>query len=67
MHGFALNVNTDLAYLMISLPVAFNINRLPLFKKNSAVKFPVEIVKEKLKTKFQKSIDVELVESEKLV
>ena len=67
MHGFALNVNTDLAYFNDIIACGIQHKQVTSIQKELGNKIPVEIVKEKLKQNFRKVFDVELVESEKLV
>jgi len=61
MHGFALNVNTDLSYFNNIIACGIQHKQVTSIEKELGQKIPVELVKEKLRTNFEKVFDVELV------
>ena len=62
MHGFALNVNTDLDYFNYIIPCGIQNKKVTSLKAELGREVPVEDVKEKLKRNFQKVFRVTLLE-----
>ncbi|TCZ74388.1 lipoyl(octanoyl) transferase LipB [Flaviaesturariibacter aridisoli] len=61
MHGFALNVNTDLSYFNHIIPCGIINKKVTSIKEELGREVPMEEVKEYLKENFCKVFDVELV------
>ncbi len=61
MHGFALNVNTDLDYFNNIIPCGIQNKQVTSIKKETGNKADYESVKQKLKRNFEKVFDVNLV------
>ncbi len=68
MHGFALNVNTDLGYFNNIIPCGIENKQVTSIKKELGKEVNFEEVKEKIKENFKKVFDVKLIveETEKL-
>lgn len=64
MHGFALNVNTDLNYFNHIIPCGIPNKKVTSIKEELAREVDVEEVKEKLKRNFAKVFNVSIVEKE---
>ncbi|GAB4092270.1 lipoyl(octanoyl) transferase LipB [Flaviaesturariibacter terrae] len=62
MHGFALNVNTDLSYFNHIIPCGIVNKKVTSIKEELGHEVPMAEVKERLKQSFCKVFDVELVE-----
>ena len=62
MHGFALNVNTDLSYFNHIIPCGIQNKRVTSIKEELGRDVPMQEVKEKLKNSFQKVFNVVLEE-----
>lgn len=60
MHGFALNVNTDLNYFNYIIPCGIQNKQVTSIQKELGREVPMEDVKEKLKRNFEKVFGVEL-------
>lgn len=60
MHGFALNVNTDLSYFNHIIPCGISNKQVTSIEKEIGEKTGVDLVKEKLKKNFEKVFDVKL-------
>ena len=60
MHGFALNVNTDLNYFNNIIPCGIQNKQVTSIEKETGAKVDYETVKNKLKKNFEKVFDVEL-------
>lgn len=60
MHGFALNVNTDLSYFNHIIPCGIQNKKVTSIKEELGRTVPMNEVKEKLKMNFAKVFDVEL-------
>ena len=60
MHGFALNVNTDLDYFNNIIPCGIQNKEVTSIEKETGGKVDYEEVKEKLKKNFEKVFEVEL-------
>lgn len=60
MHGFALNVNTDLNYFNYIVPCGISGKQVTSIEKESGKKIPVEEVKAKLKKNFEKVFDAKI-------
>jgi lipoyl(octanoyl) transferase len=58
MHGFALNVNTDLSYFNNIIPCGIQNKQVTSIEKEVGYKLNYEEVKEKLKLNFEKVFDV---------
>lgn len=58
MHGFALNVNTDLDYFSNIIPCGIKDKKVTSMEKEMGYKINYEEVKEKLKKNFEKIFDV---------
>jgi lipoyl(octanoyl) transferase len=61
MHGFALNVNTDLSYFDHIIPCGIQNKKVTSIKEELGTAVPVDDVKEKLKKNFAKVFNVELI------
>lgn len=62
MHGFALNVNTDLSYFSGIIACGIADKQVTSIEKELGQNVPVDSVKEKLKHHFEKVFDAELVD-----
>ncbi|MFN2456692.1 MAG: lipoyl(octanoyl) transferase LipB [Chitinophagaceae bacterium] len=62
MHGFALNVNTDLSYFQNIIPCGIENKKVTSIKEELGTEVNVEEVKEKLKQSFEKVFRVKIVE-----
>jgi lipoyl(octanoyl) transferase len=60
MHGFALNVNTDLSYFTHIIPCGIQNKKVTSMKEELGRDVPMDDVKEKLKKNFAKVFNVEL-------
>lgn len=60
MHGFALNVNTDLSYFNNIIPCGIVNKQVTSIKKELGYKVDFEETKEKVKKNFEKVFDVEM-------
>jgi lipoyl(octanoyl) transferase len=65
MHGFALNVNTDLHYFNGIIPCGIQNKKVTSIKEELGRSVPMEEVKEKLKRSFEKVFNVVILEKEK--
>lgn len=61
MHGFAMNVNTDLDYFNYIIPCGITDKQVTSLEKELGYKPDIEEVKSKLKKSFQKVFDCELI------
>lgn len=61
MHGFALNVNTDLSYFNHIIPCGIANKQVTSLEKEIGAKLSVEEVKQKIRNNFEKVFDVSLV------
>lgn len=61
MHGFALNVNTDLSYFDNIIPCGIANKQVTSIEKELGYKVDFEEVKEKIKRNFAKVFDVEII------
>lgn len=61
MHGFALNVNTDLAYFNNIIPCGIQDKQITSIEKECKRKIDYEEAKEKLKRNFEKVFEVNLI------
>ena len=61
MHGFALNVNTDLGYFNNIIPCGIQNKQVTSIEKETGSKADYELVKQKLKRNFEKVFEVNLV------
>lgn len=61
MHGFALNVNTDLSYFNHIIPCGIQNKKVSSLKEELGREVSMEEVKEKLKRNFEKVFKVEIV------
>ncbi len=64
MHGFALNVNTDLSYFNNIIPCGIQHKQVTSLEKELGRKVSFEEAKEKVKKNFEKVFNVELVNGE---
>jgi lipoyl(octanoyl) transferase len=60
MHGFALNVNTDLDYFNFIVPCGISNKQVTSLEKELGYKAGMEEVKEKVKNNFERVFDVEI-------
>ena len=60
MHGFALNVNTDLDYFNFIIPCGIQNKQVTSLQKELGYRVNIEEVKEKVKRNFEKVFDAEL-------
>jgi lipoyl(octanoyl) transferase len=65
MHGFALNVNTDLSYFNHIIPCGISNKQVTSLEKELGKEIRLDEVKEKLKKNFEKVFDAELVTAQK--
>ncbi|RYZ29505.1 MAG: lipoyl(octanoyl) transferase LipB [Chitinophagaceae bacterium] len=65
MHGFALNVNTDLSYFNHIIPCGIQNKKITSIKEELGRPVPMEEVKKKLKRNFEKVFNVELGEEKR--
>ena len=61
MHGFALNVNTDLSYFNHIIPCGIQNKRVTSMKEEAGKEISIEDVKEKLRKNFERVFNVEIV------
>jgi lipoyl(octanoyl) transferase len=61
MHGFALNVNTDLSYFNFIIPCGIQGKQVTSLAKELGCTVPIEEVKEKIKKHFEDVFDAQLV------
>ncbi len=61
MHGFALNVNTDLSYFSHIIPCGIQNKKVASLKEELGRELDMEEVKEKLKRNFEKVFNVEII------
>jgi len=61
MHGFALNVNTDLSYFDFIIPCGIQNKKVTSLEKELGRKISVEEVKEKIKNNFEKVFSCDVV------
>ncbi len=61
MHGFALNVNTDLGYFNNIIPCGIQNKQVTSIEKETGVKADYEMVKQKLKRNFENVFQVDLI------
>ncbi len=66
MHGFALNVNTDLSYFNNIIPCGIQNKQVTSLQKELGKEIAVEKVKEQLKKNFERIFNIELVEKMEL-
>jgi lipoyl(octanoyl) transferase len=62
MHGFALNVNTDLSHFNFIIPCGIQNKQVTSIEKELGHKVDFEEAKEKVKRNFEKVFDVELID-----
>lgn len=62
MHGFALNVNTDLSYFNHIIPCGISNKQVTSMQKETEQEMDMEEVKEKLKKNFEEVFQAELVD-----
>jgi lipoyl(octanoyl) transferase len=60
MHGFAFNVNTDLAYFDHIVPCGIHDKQVTSLRKETGNTLPMQEVKKKVKANFEKVFDVKL-------
>ena len=64
MHGFALNVNTDLSYFNHIIPCGIQNKKVTSLKEELVHEVSMEEVKQRLKRNFEKVFHAELKEEE---
>jgi lipoyl(octanoyl) transferase len=62
MHGFAFNVNTDLTYFNYIIPCGIQNKQVTSLQKELGYTVPMEEVKQKVRTNFEKVFEVEVRE-----
>jgi lipoyl(octanoyl) transferase len=62
MHGFALNVNTDLSYFDFIIPCGIQNKKVTSLENELERKISVDEVKEKIKSNFEKVFNCELID-----
>lgn len=63
MHGFAFNINTDLAYFNYIIPCGIQNKQVTSLEKESGYKIPMAEVKQKVKNNFGKVFNAEVIEA----
>lgn len=66
MHGFALNVNTDLSYFNNIIPCGIQNKQVTSIEKETGKKVSLQDVKEGIKKQFEKVFQAELVDQRKM-
>lgn len=61
MHGFALNVNTDLSYFENIIPCGIQNKQVTSMEKELGNKIDFEEVKQKLKNNFERVLNVQII------
>ncbi len=61
MHGFALNANTDLRYFDNIIPCGIQNKQVTSIEKEIGNKVNLEILKQKIKTNFEKIFEIQLI------
>jgi lipoyl(octanoyl) transferase len=61
MHGFALNVNTDLGYFKNIIPCGIQNKQVTSMEKELGCRIDFEAVKQKLKVNFEKVFSVKII------
>ena len=61
MHGFALNINTELSYFNYIVPCGIHDKQVTSLENELGTKMDLKIVKQKLKAHFEQLFDVQLV------
>ena len=61
MHGFALNANTDLRYFDNIIPCGIQNKQVTSIEKEIGNKINLEILKQKIKTNFEKIFEIQLI------
>ena len=61
MHGFALNVNTDLSFFDHIIPCGIKDKKVTSLEKELGYKLSMNEVKQKVKSNFEKVFDVAFV------
>ena len=64
MHGFALNVNTDLGYFNHIIPCGIVNKKVTSLKEELGRELPMEEVKQKLRKNFEKVFNVQIVDDQ---
>jgi lipoyl(octanoyl) transferase len=67
MHGFALNVNTDLSYFNNIIPCGIENKQVTSIEKELNNKIDIEEVKEKIKKNFEKVFNAQLLNTELII
>jgi lipoyl(octanoyl) transferase len=67
MHGFAFNINTDLAYFNYIIPCGIQNKQVTSLEKELGYKVPLDEVKEKVKRNFERVFDLEIVDDKKAI
>jgi len=67
MHGFALNVNTDLSYFNNIIPCGIENKQVTSIEKELNKKVDMEEVKEKIKKNFEKIFNAQLINTELVI
>jgi lipoyl(octanoyl) transferase len=62
MHGFALNVNTDLSFFELIIPCGIQNKQVTSMERELGLKVPLAEVEAKIKTHFEAVFDVKMVE-----
>jgi lipoyl(octanoyl) transferase len=60
MHGFALNINTDLSYFNDIIPCGIYNKQVTSFEKELGYAVPMNEIKEKIKRNFEKVFEIEI-------
>jgi lipoyl(octanoyl) transferase len=65
MHGFALNVNTNLDYFNGIIPCGIQNKKVTSIREELGMEVPLKEVMEKLKKAFEKVFDASIVDDQK--